>query len=292
VLIKLNNGKQVNSGLIEKIILRSDLFVIPETLEVTLRYDKKVFDALKEGDSFKSGYDDNDYKIIKVEPFLGAPQGMSGDQAIASFRIIAILKQFIKLTYIQKKATIKSSDKLSAIYRSCGYEGNTANDMQAGKFSCFVGDFATIRIQKALQDLSVSPVWMTDTLKFVKNSEILSKQPSLQFESDTTTSINSEFLQRHEIPENYSTKGDKAKTIAGGTGKPRILEYRPREKESTLLNASKVLINKKILTSNYNASHKAGDVFLIAGKPFVVITALHSRGQNKEYSKYWLGVTT
>ena len=290
MLLVLEDGGTISGEFIEKIVLRSDLFVIPETIEATLRYEKKAFDQLKEGDSFKSGYDNNEYQIIKVEPFLGNSQGMGKDQAIASFRIIALLKPFVKLAYIQKKATIKTSDKLSSVYRSCGYTGNTLNDMQAGKFSCFVGDFATVRIQKTLQDLSVSAVWKTDSLKFVRNAEILTSPAVLQFESDTTTSINSEFLQRHEIPENYSTKGDKANTIAGGTGKARILEYRPREKETTLLNASKVLVNKKILKSNYNASHKAGDVFLIAGKPYVVITALHSRSHDNEYSKYWLGV--
>ena len=286
--VVLPNGKEVRGDLIESVELRSDLVPIPETLEVTLNYDKNLADILKEGESVRSGYDQSLYKIKKItknQQGIGA----RGSRSTGIIHFIALLEPVFELSHLLNKAVIRDASTLGSLYRACGSQANVESDIVCGRFTCFISNCPTYPLQQAMQEQAATVIWTGKALKFMRLTDLFKQTPAKRLATDTTHAIDSGFLERHLVPANFSTNLSDGGLAAGDVSKVRTLNFVPRMNVQSLRNMTQVLINRRTLTGSLTPSLKAGNVIEVAGKPYVIITVSHLYSAKTQLTKAWLG---
>jgi hypothetical protein len=289
------NGKQLSSSSLLAVTLRYDLTPIPSTLELDIRLDDTLEQLLKEGKLIEAGHYSDSYKIVMTE--LRKDQAVTqGDSQVKTMRVTALLDSVHKLSYRQPRAVIKERASLGEIYRACGSKVGIGEDFNVARFTCFAGYVPTFAIMTALNEENAAVVYKNKRLSFVRINDLFKKEAASIFSEDTAQSINSEFIERNELPWAYSLGNDGA-FIQPNRATPRAALFLPRSGERILQNNSKCLIVRKKITVSIEPSITAGDIFSIANKKYVVITAAHTyetgeAGSNKQQTTVWLGDTS
>lgn len=286
--ILLPNGKTIRGDTLVSNIIRSSLVPIPETVEAVIRYDATLLPYLKDGEVIKTGEGNTDYRIIWHQKG-DTTQSTQGDRPYTFIKIIAVLDSVHKLSYASPRAVIKDSSTFGTIYRTCGATASIRADMTCGRIAVPAGQYATHQIMQLLQEESAAITWDGKSLEFIRNADLLKRTPVKRLESDTTQSLDSGFSERHSLPMYYSTNGGSGGLHAGDASKARSAKYHPRTDQRVLNNMTRVFLNKKLLDGSYYPSIRAGEVFEIAKKPYVVISAVHSYDASNQYSRFWLG---
>jgi hypothetical protein len=284
-------GKLVRGDLIVSAVIRSTLEPIPLTLECTLRVDDST--AVAEGDSVVAGRDNAEFQVIKTHDNnnISAAQG---SRAYATTSFIAVLKTCAGVSFQRKTAVVMSSTSLGAIYRACGAAVQVDADFTISQFACFIGKVPSFAIAQVLQEEGGAVYWTGQKLKFSRLDDLMKQAPVKKLVTDTTTDLQSSFLQRHEVPFFYSTD-DGGNFTYGNRTTTRAAFYMPRQDARTLTNMTKVLIMRKQFKSPYAPALNAGHVITVVDTPYAIVTAAHvyqtgsdGSGTNA-YSKLWLG---
>ncbi len=282
------------SDIIIQWVLRSDLAPIPRTVEFIVTNKNGVDEIFFEGARFATGYENFVYRVLKV--VKGNPTAyIQDDSPMQTFTVYAVLDSVAGVCMVRDKAVIAQTTTLGQMYRACGSDSrlNIDNDIEIDSFCCFVGGTPTYEIAKALQETSTQIVIKGNRLVTMKLSDMLKQEPiDVIGQFDTTGNIDSEFLERHEVPSFFSID-ENGEYVGGNLDKTRQVSFIPRKSENVLNDMSRVLIVRKIIDSDYAANVNAGMVIRVMERNYLIITAAHYDyavdGIKQMQSRFWVG---
>jgi hypothetical protein len=291
VFLAANGREQLPGDLMVRWVLRSDLAPVPRTVELTLQDRDGLMDRLPEGASFWTGRELMEYRVIKVEKHKPAPVVQGNDQ-LSVFSVTALLASCAEIAYRRERAVITDSASIGEVYRSCGASVAIADDIRIPRFACFAGQVPSYMIAKVLQEESAALVIRNGRLSITRLAELARQPAKVTLVQDSADLVQSEFLERHEIPGFFSLSDD-GSFVMGDFSNARTFQYMPRSEESTLRNASRVLVTKRIVSCDLDQTINAGDVIRVGGRDLVVITAAHVMesvsARIQSVSKLWAG---
>lgn len=294
MILVFDNGEQVRGDFIVKAALRTDLTPIPVTLEAVLRADESVLAQTKEGMVITTGQGDR-LQIISCKPITGGT--VQGDRLNAAVELVAYLEACTPASYVLERPIVMENQSLQTLYRACGCTMRPmAQDISVPRFVCMKGQTPTFMLARAVQEAGGAVRWKNGRMEFLRLADMLKAAPAMSIPDSATKNLQSEFLERHEVPTFYSIADDGAIIYADST-KARSSSYTPRKTKLMLNGMGKVLVRRKEARIDYAGHLCAGDVIEVAGdKPLAIITACHyfasgteSGGAQQAFTKLWLG---
>lgn len=292
VYLSPNGLNQIPGDLIVRWVLRSDLAPVPRTVEMTLRIKNGIEEKLSEGSRFWTGRELLEYTVVKVH--REKPVALiQGEDQMATFSITALLSSCARIAYRRERAVIRENARLGALYRECGASAAISDDFPVRRFACFVGQVPSYHLAQAMQEESAVIVLRRGRVSVARIGDLMAQDPlDVIGQTDSTDLIESEFLQRHEIPACISVD-DAGAFLTSDPESTRAVIYLPRSDERMLKNMSRVLVVRRIVDSRLAEEINAGDVIEVAGERHVVITAAHSMEQSEgimeSASRFWVG---
>lgn len=287
-----NGGDQLPGQFIQRWVLRSDLTPVPRTVELTVKVSGDIQERLKVGANFWTGREMLKYEVVKLDRAdpSGVVQGTEQRQAMT---VTALLASCAQIAYRRPTAVIAEGRTLGALFRACGATASIADDFTVKRFACMRGQVPSFQLAIALQEEAAALVLRNKKLSVVRLPDLFNKTAiDAVGQADTTAKIESEFLERHEVPSYFSTAENNA-FVMGAFENARTSVYWPRADEGTLRNMSKVLVLRKVVPSAMCQEVNAGDMMVVEGEKLVVITAAHCfeqrEGTTDSKSRLWLG---
>lgn len=295
VYLSANGGDMLPGDMVIRWVLRSDLAPVPRTVEMTVYVKEGIQERLAVGSRFWTGRELLEYEVVKVarDQSSGVIQGK--DQ-LAAFTVTALLASCARVSFRRDRAVIREKASLGDIFRACGATAAIGDDFQVARFSCFSGQVPSFHIAKALQEEGAVVVLRNERLSTRRLQDLFRQEPvDAISQADSTDRIESEYLERHEIPNFYSLD-DAGEFVFGDYSRTRAIRFMPSTSERSLINASKVLVTRRIVDSHLAQQINAGDILDVNGERLAVITAAHvmeaKDGITETSSKFWLGSVT
>ena len=286
------NGEQIPGDLILKWVLRSDLTPVPRTLEMVVKLIDGLQAKLAVGNAIWTGRENLKYQIVKVD--RADPTGVvQGKDQLQAMKVTALLASCVQIAYRIPRAVVQQNATLGALFRACGAQASIGNDFTVPRFTCLKGRVPSFQLAMALQEEGAALVLRNKQISATRLADLFKQQAmDAVGQADTSAMMESEFLERHEIPAYFSTDETGA-FVMGALETDRNMQYRPRTDERTLRNLSKVLVTRKVMNSDLCEQINAGDLLNIDGTKLVVITAAHAmelqEGTVSSKSRLWLG---
>lgn len=287
-----DSGNALPGELVIKTVLRSDLTPVPQTVEIEVR-DSIETRAMRMGSLVKVGRESLDFKIIK-NGASGDTGLTAGDKAVKTRSIVGLLSSCEPVAKRTQRSIVRFGAPLGEIYRACGAQVRIDSDFSVQSFSCFKGMTPTYEIAKALQEEAGALVLVNGRIAFRRLAEMTKGDPVATLREDSTQSVESEFLEQHQVPFAFST-GPSGAFLTGRAEGGHGVMYRPRATEAILNNLGTALILRRKVPSDFAPHILAGMRFDVAGKPLVVITAAHrfeggaDGDGGQQDSMLWLG---
>lgn len=292
--VYLKNGSdQLPGDLILEWINRSDLSTAPRSLELTVLAKDGLQQRLVEGASLWTGRENLEYAIVKVDKPTPAGVVRGGEQ-LQALKVTALLRNFRGLAYRRERAVIADGQTIGACFRACGAEIAIGNDFPVRRFACYAGEVPSFHLARALQEECAALVLRDGRLSAERLPELFRQAPKdITGQNDPSHLIESEFLQRHEIPAAFSLDA-MGNFVRGNFDAGRTVAFIPRTDERVLRNMTRVLVTRRILDSQLAEEIIAGDAVEVAGEKLVVMTAAHRMthregGAITSVSRFWLG---
>lgn len=294
MILFYEDGQQVRGDAIVRAALRTDLAPIPVTLEATLRADESVLALTKEGKTLTTGQGDR-LRIIKREPVTGGTT--KGERLESVVQFVALLDECTPASYVLERPIVKENQTLHALFRACGCTlRSVAADLPVPRFVCMRGQTPTFALARAVQEAGGVIRWKRGRLEFLRLSEMLKQSPSMSLPASAIKEVESQFIERHEVPSFYSVAPD-GSIIRSGSTKARASNYTPWKNAMTLNSMGRVLVRRKEARTDYAGQLCAGDVIEVVGAgSFAIITGCHyfesgteQGGAQQSFTKLWLG---
>lgn len=289
---------EIDGGLIQLAVLRSDLAPIPETLEMDIRLDNFNRERLQEGKDIYVG-GGRAYRIILAE--VSRRTAQQGVRLIETMSVTAVLRELQPLTFVRETAIYLEDATLTEIYRACGAQlpQDISGDIKIPIYHCLVGDTPTFGVAKLFQEHGgVLRANSEGKIEFRRLAALFEQTPTLYLPQNVTEEITSGFIERHELPWFFSVDQEN-NFVLGNNAKPRHVRYVHRASEDVLRNMTRVLIQSKRARLDVNLSLCAGDCAELSdGSKHAVLTAAHhyaTGADGNELSQYtyvWLGTLT
>lgn len=273
-------------------VLRSDLAPVPRSVEMTIYVKNGIEDRLRVGSRFWTGRELLEYEVVKVERNQGSGVIQGKDQ-LAAFTVTALLASCVRVSFRRDRPIIRERASLGDIYRACGATAAIGDDFQVARFSCFTGQVPSFYIAQALQEEGAVLVFRDNRVYTKRLSDLFTQEPVDQIaQADSSDRIESEYLERHEIPNFYSVD-DSGNFVFGDFARTRAIRFLPMTDDRSLINCSRVLVTRRIVDSHMAQQIAAGDILQVNNERLVVITAAHvmeaNNGLSETSSKFWLG---
>lgn len=283
---------QVPGDLIGRWVLRSDLAPVPRTVEIVFNDRDDLFERVGAGKSLWTGRETLEYEVVsaKRERLTAAEQ--DGNQ-LGAIRVTALLKACAGIAYLRDRAVVLERATLGEAYRSCGAKIAIGDDFHVERFSCLRGEVPSYAIAQALQEEGAALVLRDGRVAAKRLTELVAQAPVATIgQSDSTNAGDSPFVERHSIPA-FISADDSGAVVAGDMAQARSIRYLPYTAERGLMNASKVLVVRRVADSDLAQHIAAGDVVDVDGERMVVITAAHEMkakdAVTESGSRFWLG---
>lgn len=286
-------GRDVPGDSIVSLTMRSDLTPIPMTLEGLFWRDEQLAEVLTEGSVIEVGQG-VEYRVMKSVPSYAAFGEQQGRPTNSAIQITAYLNRAHAIGYRRRTAVVKENATLGGIYAACGAQTPIAQDFRVPRFACYVGQTPSYLIAALLQEEGGAIFWRDGSIRFARLRDLLNREPAAKIAATATTLIQSEFLERHQVPWFFSVKPDGGINLGNRT-RERASMYSPRKDEMTLRNMTRCLITRRTSKGLFRPEINAGDVFEVDGRPHVVVTAAHhvasaaDGSPTNTFSKFWLG---
>ncbi|WP_313453331.1 hypothetical protein [Stutzerimonas nitrititolerans] len=286
------SADQLPGDVVQRWVLRSDLAPVPRTLEMTVKVTGDLQERLKVGANLWTGREMLKYEIVKVD--RADPSGVvQGTEQRQAFTITALLASFAQIAYRRATAVIAEDRTLGELFRACGSTAPISTDIAVARFACMRGQVPSFQLAIAMQEASAAIVLREKKFSAFRLTDLFNGKPiDAVGQADTSARIESEFLERHEVPAYFSTAQDN-QFVMGAFESARTGVYWPRADENTLRNMSRVLVLRKIVPSAMCQEVIAGDVMSVEGENLVVMTAAHCfeqrDGITDTKSRLWLG---
>lgn len=294
MILLQDTGDQIRGDLIITAALRYDLAPIPVTLEADFRADESLMEVLKEGRTLTTGQGER-LRIIYSRPALGGT--VRDGKLDSAIRVVAFLDDCAQASFVRERAIIQSNSTLHGLYRACGCKlRSVASDFPVPRFVCMTGDTPTVHIARALQEAGGVVTWRAGRLEFVRLQDLFKQKPSKTLPNVASDDVQSEFLERHEVPFFFTVDSTGA-IKTGDRTKARAALFAPHQDAGRLRNMTHVLVRKKISKIDYDASVRAADLIdFVGGEKQAVITACHyfasgtdRGGAGQQFTKLWTG---
>lgn len=294
MILVFENGNQVRGDAIVKAALRTDLTPIPLTLEAVLRADESVLEQTREGMVLTTGHGDR-LKIISRRPVKGGT--VKGDRLEAAVELVAFLECCTPISYVLERPVVQENTTLHALYRACGCALRPfASDASVPRFVCMKGQTPSFVMARAVQEAAGALRWKSGRMEFLRLADMLKQSPAMSIPGSATKDMESQFLERHEVPAFYSIADD-GSIIYSNNPKARASSYTPRKGLLQLNSMGRVLVRRKEARIDFAGQLCAGDVIDVVGdKPLAIITACHyfatgteDGGGQQAFTKLWLG---
>lgn len=293
VYLKENGEDLLPGDMVVRSVLRADLAPVPRTIELSVKLKDGIEDRLKEGAFFWTGWENLKYRVVKVERAKGAGM-IQGKDEMGVLNITALLASCAQVSFRRSKAVVRENFSLGALFRECGADVAIAADFPVKRFTCLVGQVPSFYLAQAMQEEGACLVLRQGRLLIARISDLM-KQDAVDIigQTDTSDLIESEFIERHDIPAFFSTN-DAGAFVSGDTSKVRDLRFHPRADERVLRSMSKVLVTRRIVDAQLSQTINAGDIIDIDGTKLLVITAAHvaetdDGGITRTNSRFWVG---
>lgn len=287
-----DNGEDLIPGdLVLRWVLRSDLAPVPRTVEISLRLKDDLEERLAVGKSLWTGRELLQYEVVKSErKKVGMVQG---SDHLGVLEVTALLSSCARVAYRANKAVIKDSARLGEIYRATGATCAIDDDFVVSRFACLAGDVPSFWLAKAMQEEGSCLVLRDGRLRITRLQDLFKQEIVGEIgQTDPAGRIESEFLERHEIPSFFSTADDNS-AVRGDFTKTRQIRFITRTDARVLYNMTRVLVTRRRIENQLSEGIAAGDLVRIQGQDFAVITAAHlfeqNEGVTESQSVFWVG---
>lgn len=291
--IALEDKTLLRGDFVLRAVQRFDLTPIPSTLELRLRADSTLAGRVADGSLILAGTSLDRYRIVKLRR---APTELvqGAGSAVEALEATAILEGFAALALPASRAVVKEGKTMGEVYRSCGATARVAADVPGWRFTCMAGDFPTVGIARLMQEEAVAPVWSArGALSFVRLPDLFGGRPAEALARDTTLSVESGFLEQHEVPWGMSTSPSGA-ALLGRRDVARGFVFLPGAPARVLDNVTRCLVVRRTLSGTFAGHLRAGDGVDVAGVRHVITTVAHtwdtgaSGGGADQSSRLWL----
>lgn len=290
------DDREIRGDFIVSMVERTDLTPVPASLEIVMRHDEDLLTLMAEGKVITVASENGggaDYRIIKSVPANNA-EGQQDGRLLSSIAISAYLDKTAPIGFRRSAAIIKEDTSLAQIYSAAGATLSVENDLNIPRFACLVGQVPSFAVAKVLQEEGGVVLWTGRALRFVRLAELVAQEPITQLTGDQVTTIESGFLERHQVPWFYSVDAD-GSILQGNAVRARAADYSPRKTVGQLRSATRCLILRHKLTSLYRRDINAGASIKVGNSNCPIITAAHvyesgvDGSPSGSYSKFWLG---
>lgn len=289
--ITLQNGLQLRSDLILRLVIRSDMSPVPATVELDARVDDSINAQFAEGKTITVNSDE--FTIMKSESL--ASRVSQGDHLRDVKRVTCFLSACMLVAHPLGKAIIKENCLLTEIFKASGATIRpVSNDFHADRFYALKGDAPSFAITRLLQEEGGIIRWKNGRIEYFRVNDLFDQRPVMILPDNATENVQSSYKQQHEIPTYYSLDVYGATVIGDGT-KCRSMMFVPNKNQLQLYNMSRCLVRKKVSKINYTESLCAGDIIGYQGAgPLVIVTAAHvftgnaDGGGSSQFTKLWL----
>lgn len=265
---------------------------MPVTVEAEFRTDDSLKKYLAEGAELEVNGDK--FRIVKSVKTAGRdPQGNRDTSTVS---IIGLLSACHPVAFVRDRPIIKENSTLAEIYRATGATIKSIDaDFSVPRFNCMIGQVPSFAIAKVLQEDGGVVRWKAGKLKFFRLSDLFRQTPAMTIADNADENVQSEFINRHEIPRFYSTDETGA-IVQGNRSKARTARYQPFANELRLHNMTRCLVRRKVAKVAFSNRLAAGDLVSLAGsnKTLAIVTAAHvflggsDGGNAQQYSRLWL----
>lgn len=294
--ITLEDQTPVRGDFVLRAVQRFDLAPIPSTLELTLRADSSLGKRIGDGTMLLAGSQLDRYRVLKVRRMPSQLVQGPAEPAEA-LEVTAVLEAFAPLAWPLARAVVKEGKSLGEVYRSCGALVRVLADVPMTLFACLAGQFPTPCIAQVMQEEAIAPVWRGAGkggagVSFVRLADLFTTRPVEAFAADTSRAVESQFLERQEIPAALSTAPD-GSVLLGRRDKPRGFVFLPRSSARVLDNMTRCLVVRRTMQGTFAGHLRAGDGVDVAGVRHVIATVAHTwsgggGGGAEQTSLLWL----
>lgn len=289
--LALDDETPIIGDMVIRAVQRFDLTPIPSTLELILRIDSTVEAQFVEGAVVRANGER--YTLVKVR--RGTTEFVQTDQGPAQvIEATGILSGLLALASPLPRAVVKDACTLGDVYRSCGSTMTVADDIPALRFACFVGDFPTAYIAATLQEeAAVAVLQPGPKLAFVRLQDLFKREPFDRLEVDPSAAVESNFLTQHQVPWAMSTSAAGA-VVLGRKDRAGSPIYLPHTPSRVLDNMTRCLLVRRVMTTMYSPTARAGDTVDIGEVRHVIATAAHAWDNGStgsapsQTSRFWL----
>lgn len=284
-------GTPLRADLITSTVLRTDMTPIPATVEIEALSTRETAAVLQEGATVRVGEQGDEFLIVKTtgEKDSGVSRG---GRELASIGAIGVLASCEAVGRRLQRSIIREGATFAEIYRSIGSTAIVASDFAVPLFGCFIGFLPTPHIAQVLQEEGATMFYAGGRLHFRRIGELMAEAAAVEYPVDQTKEVRSDYLDRHAVPFAFTTNADNT-FLDSKREAARGITYRPRADLRTLNNISSALVVRRKMRDTLAPGFNAGTRVNIAGKPHVVVTALHVQRQGErggeEYTQLWLG---
>lgn len=272
--LALEDGTPLGGEFVLRAVQRFDLTPVPSTLELVLRIDSSAGDLFRDGTVVLAGTSLDRYRIIKLGKATSEWAQSQFDPATV-LEATALLEGVAPLALPQRRAVVLPRASFAQVYRGCGATAPVGADVPAWRFVCLAGQFPTAGIAQLMREEGAVPVWHTDKrLDFVRLQDLFKRDPLDSIEEDPASSVLSGFLEQHEMVRGIATAPDGG-VMVGRSDPPREVLLLPGAPARVLDNLARCLVLRRVMSTGFNGSIRAGDRIDVAGQAHVVLTVAH-----------------
>lgn len=269
---------------------RTDLVPVPVSLELTVLATDELKKVLIEGAELVVGDDPIILSVVKLQP---VQTGFIKDgKRIGAIDCIAIPKECLSLIKPSDKAVILQQTSFNSAFRACGARLSLGGDIPLPEFICLKGTIPTERLALyAQQEASVVRA-NSGKLEIVKLDALIKQDAVIKLDESMVLWEQSSAREFFERPSFVSTEKDGA--VIGDVQKNHRVMQRSGLDSRQLRNLNKILMRKGVVLRPMQMEFKAGNVFLVGEKKYIVLTAAHAiktgaiGGESSMVSKYWI----
>ncbi|WP_155757623.1 hypothetical protein [Acinetobacter schindleri] len=247
---------------------------------------------LQEGSVISIG--DNYLELVIIKRVVNNSGVIKDDRLIVIGAYIAVLKGCEALIKPAKRAVYFENTTIGACLRSAGGKLKVLEDVPLMRYLCALGATPTYEIaRKCAEEGSVIYCNAQGKVIIKRLSKIMNQEPVAQWEKSSVQWVQNQTKLDHAIP-TYQTVAPDGSTVEGTLTGGSKTSFYPNLDARRVKNLSTVLVTRGTLMRAYSPEIIAGQVVLIEGKKYVILTAAHRfdtgvlGGPTVSASKFWL----
>lgn len=290
--IMLSNGQFIGTDRFVSGVLRTDGVPIPASLEFQVILDENM-DALLQEKSFIS-VGESYLELCIIKRVVHETSILKDDKLIRLGAYIAVLKGCESLIDPAKRAVYLEDTTIGSCLRAGGSKLKIVEDVPLMKYLCAVGATPTYEIaRKCAEEASVIFCDSNGKILVKRLSNIMQVEPVATYEKTSVQWINNPTKLNHAI-KTYQTINPDGSTVEGELSAGSRTAFMPGLDARRLKNLSTALVVRGTLLRPYEPERNAGDVILIDGTKYVILTAAHRfdtgalGGASVTASKFWI----